>query len=46
MPLLEETGYIPSEKYSFAKEIREHSRRIGEHFDLYRHALFQTESAR
>jgi cyclohexanone monooxygenase len=43
LPLLEETGYIPREKYSFAAEIREHSRRIGEHFDLYRHACFQTE---
>ncbi|HLK25200.1 MAG TPA: NAD(P)/FAD-dependent oxidoreductase [Caulobacteraceae bacterium] len=43
LPLLEETGYVPREKYSFAKEIREHSRRIGEHFDLYKDALFQTE---
>ena len=43
LPLLEETGYIPKEKYSYAKEIREHSRRIGETFDLYRSALFQTE---
>ena len=24
LPLLEETGYIPKEKYSFAQEIREH----------------------
>jgi cyclohexanone monooxygenase len=43
LPLLEETGYIPKEKYSFAAEIREHSRRIGEHFDLYKDACFQTE---
>ncbi|MGH6972291.1 MAG: NAD(P)-binding protein, partial [Caulobacteraceae bacterium] len=43
LPLLEETSYIPKEKYSFAQEIRDHSRRIGEHFDLYRAALFQTE---
>ncbi|HLI67067.1 MAG TPA: NAD(P)/FAD-dependent oxidoreductase [Caulobacteraceae bacterium] len=43
LPLLEETGYVPKEKYSYAKEIREHSRRIGEHFDLYKDALFQTE---
>src|ERR1035437_8178862 len=41
LPLLEETGYIPREKYSFADEIREHSRRIGEHFDLYKDACFQ-----
>ena len=43
LPLLEETGYVPKEKYSHAAEIREHSRRIGETFDLYRGALFQTE---
>src|SRR6202161_2714362 len=43
LPLLEETGYIPKEKYSFAQEIRDHSRRIGEHFDLYKDACFQTE---
>ena len=43
LPLLEETGYIPKEKYSFAKEIREHSQRIGKTFDLYDKALFQTE---
>jgi cyclohexanone monooxygenase len=43
LPLLEETGYIPKEKYSFAAEIRAHARRIGETFDLYRSACFQTE---
>jgi cyclohexanone monooxygenase len=43
LPLLEETGYLPREKYSFAAEIREHARRIGEHFDLYKLACFQTE---
>jgi cation diffusion facilitator CzcD-associated flavoprotein CzcO len=43
LPLLEETGYIPKEKYSFAPEILEHARRIGEKFDLYRDALFQTQ---
>src|SRR5271170_7994498 len=43
LPLLEETGYIPKEKYSFANEIRAHARRIGEHYELYRDACFQTE---
>jgi len=43
LPLLEETGYIPKEKYSFAAEIRAHARRIGETFDLYSKACFQTE---
>ena len=45
LPLLEETGYIPTEKYAHADEIRAHARRIGEHFDLYRDALFQTQIA-
>lgn len=45
MPLLEETGYIPTEKYAKGPEIYEHCRRIGQHFDLYRDVLFQTEVA-
>jgi hypothetical protein len=43
LPLLEEVGYIPVEKYSRAPEILAHSRAIGEKFDLYKAALFQTE---
>src|SRR5579872_5364469 len=43
LPLLEETGYIPKEKYSFAAEIREHAHRIGEHYGLYDLACFQTQ---
>src|SRR5580700_7478588 len=43
LPLLEEIGYIPVEKYSRAPEILAHSRAIGEHFDLYKNACFQTE---
>ena len=43
MPLLEETGYIPTEKYAKAYEIFEHCQRIGKHFDLYPKAMFQTE---
>jgi len=42
LPLLEELGYMPKEKYSFAPEIYEHSRRIAEHFNLYEAACFQT----
>ena len=45
MPLLEETGYMPTMKYAPATEIFEHCQRIGRHFDLYPHALFQTEIA-
>jgi cation diffusion facilitator CzcD-associated flavoprotein CzcO len=43
LPLLEELGYMPKEKYSYGPEIFEHSRRIGEHFDLYRDACLQTQ---
>ena len=43
MPLLEETQYMPKEKYSKGDEIFEHCQRIATRFDLYRHALFQTE---
>ena len=43
LPLLEEVGYVPKEKYSYAKEILEYSQKLGRHFDLYDGALFQTE---
>ena len=43
MPLLEETGHRPSEKYAHAPEILAHCRRIGQHFGLYENALFHTE---
>lgn len=43
LPLLEEIGYVPKEKYSRAPEILEHSRAIGRHFGLYDNACFQTE---
>ena len=43
MPLLEELGYIPTEKYAKGDEIFAHCRRIAEHYDLYRDACLQTE---
>ncbi|MEZ5382495.1 MAG: NAD(P)/FAD-dependent oxidoreductase [Microthrixaceae bacterium] len=43
MPFLEETGYMPTMRYAPATEIFEHCQRVGRHFDLYPHALFQTE---
>jgi cation diffusion facilitator CzcD-associated flavoprotein CzcO len=43
LPLLEELDYVPKEKYSYAREILEHSERIGKHFSLYEKTLFQTE---
>ncbi|KAH0830953.1 hypothetical protein AYO21_06483 [Fonsecaea monophora] len=44
MPLLEETGYVATEKYARAPELYEHSRRIGQKFGLYDRALFHTEA--
>jgi len=43
LPLLEELGYMPKEKYSFAPEIYEHSQRIANAFNLYDTACFQTK---
>jgi cyclohexanone monooxygenase len=43
IPLLEDTGFVPSEKYAKGAEIFEQCKLIGERFDLYRDALFQTE---
>ena len=43
LPLLEEIGYVPTEKYAHAAEILAHSQAIGRHFDLYNNACFQTE---
>jgi cation diffusion facilitator CzcD-associated flavoprotein CzcO len=42
LPLLEELGYMPKHKYSFAPEILEHSRRIARRYNLYENALMQT----
>ncbi|HTO51746.1 MAG TPA: NAD(P)/FAD-dependent oxidoreductase [Myxococcota bacterium] len=43
LPLLEEVGYVPKEKYTRAPEILAHSAAIGRRYDLYRSTLFQTE---
>jgi cyclohexanone monooxygenase len=43
MPLLEETGHMPTEKYARAPEILEHCQRIGRHYGLYDNTLFHTE---
>ena len=43
MPLLEETGHMPSEKYAHAPEILAHCQRIGKQYGLYDNALFHTE---
>ncbi len=43
LPLLEETGHMPTEKYTHGPEIYEHCQRIGRHFGLYDNAVFSTE---
>ena len=43
MPLLEETGHMPTEKYAHAPEILAHCRRIGTQYGLYENALFHTQ---
>jgi cyclohexanone monooxygenase len=43
LPLLEETGHMPTEKYVHGPEIRAHCRRIGRRFGLYEDVLFHTE---
>jgi cyclohexanone monooxygenase len=42
LPLLEEVGYVPKQKYSDGREILEHSQAIARRFDLYRDTCFQT----
>jgi cation diffusion facilitator CzcD-associated flavoprotein CzcO len=42
LPLLEETGYMPTMKYTFAPEIFAHAQRIARTFGLYERALFST----
>ncbi|WP_328392976.1 flavin-containing monooxygenase [Nocardia sp. NBC_00416] len=42
LPLLEETGYIPTQKYAYGDECFEHAQRIGKHFGLYEKAIFST----
>jgi cyclohexanone monooxygenase len=43
LPLLEELGYVPKEKYSRGAEIFAHCQAIARKYDLYRDACFQTE---
>ena len=43
LPLCEELNFVPKEKYTHAPEILQHSKNIGEKYDLYANACFQTE---
>lgn len=42
MPLLEETGYMPSKKFADGYEIHDHCQTIADTFGLRPHALFHT----
>jgi cation diffusion facilitator CzcD-associated flavoprotein CzcO len=44
MPLLEEVGAMPTERYATGEEIRRHAVKIAEHYDLYRDTLFHTRT--
>lgn len=46
MPLLEEVGTVPTERYAHGTEIFAHCQAIGRHYDLYDRALFQTNVTR
>src|ERR1700754_1899669 len=43
MPLLEETGHMPTEKYVHGPGILDHCQRIGRRFGLYDDVMFHTE---
>ncbi len=43
LPLLEETGHMPTMKYVYGPEIFRHAQRIATEFDLYDNALFSTQ---
>ncbi|KAL4910545.1 hypothetical protein BDW74DRAFT_184430 [Aspergillus multicolor] len=43
LPLLEETGYVPSKKYASGLEVREHAERIAERWGLGDKALFRAD---
>ncbi|PRY32418.1 flavin-containing monooxygenase [Umezawaea tangerina] len=42
MPLLEEVGTVPTEKYAGGPEMLAHARAVGRHYDLYSRALLGT----
>lgn len=42
LPMLDETGYVPSRHYASGHEIFDYCRSIAEKYDLYQHAVFQT----
>ncbi|KAI0109875.1 FAD/NAD(P)-binding domain-containing protein [Daldinia grandis] len=43
LPFLEETGYIPEDRFSYGPEIREHMKRVASKWDLRSHAVLHTK---
>ena len=43
MPLLDETGYIPTEEYARNVELLDHAKMIGHRYGLYPRTIFQTD---
>ena len=43
LPLCEELGVVPTQKYAQGPEIRKHSQLIAQHYKLYENACLQTE---
>jgi cation diffusion facilitator CzcD-associated flavoprotein CzcO len=46
MPMLEELGYIPRDRYASGEEIRQHLQAIAERYDLVADSLFHTGASR
>jgi cyclohexanone monooxygenase len=46
LPMLEELGYLPSQRYPKAAEIYAHCQKLAQRFELYPAALFQTQVQR
>ena len=42
LPMLEELDYIPTRRYAFGEEIRQHLQAVADRFDLVSDALFHT----
>ncbi len=42
LPMLEDLGYVPTQRYAFGDEIRQHLEAVAENFDLVDDALFHT----
>jgi cation diffusion facilitator CzcD-associated flavoprotein CzcO len=43
LPMLEELDYVPTRRYAFGEEIRQHLQNVADRFDLVRDALFHTQ---